>query len=499
MKNPFCSVFFLGLLRGPCPVVFTLLLATGAAQGQVHQALDLRGAIKKALENNLNIKISKASAGEKQGSWTEARGTFDVNLALSYTQDVNDVPSASALDGVGSSGGLETKNTIMSSTLSKTFSWGTELEVPYSNTRAETNSTNAVAPVTYTPTLGIKIEQPLIRTFSGYFSSDLNQAYHSWQAALAKHKGKTTDIISETMELYFDALEAKQKLKIRQTSQKLAEETYNFVKRRQKLGKASRIDVMEAEAKHLQGVEAVLTAESDFLEKKEKLAVEVFSNLPEDFELSESPEDPAQPQVESVETLTQGALKIRPEMAESQNEVESAQLAKYKAQMDLWPKFTATYETSYQGLATDSQAAHDQVWKKEFNSWSVDLALQHSLLGYAADGSYSLKKLRLKQERLKKLQNQRNIELEIRKSKRQVEANWQRFVTLKQVVAAEGEKYKGQKLRHRHGKLSTFDLLSALKDKEKADLDFLNAKISFYKAKYQISKARGTLVKDLVE
>ena len=462
--------------------------------------IDLKDALKTSLERNLSIKLSSYTSAEKEGSLIKARGEFDPTLKLSYSIDRKITPSSTSLDGVSAGSPSKSRDTLVNASIKQKFKWGTELEVPYKYTVGESNSAFRRFNTTHQSQLGFKFSQPVFESFTpSYFSKSLEAASFDWAIAQAEHQEKIIMTTVKTLDLYWDTLKEREGLKIKELSYDSAKKNYTFVKAKNALGKSSPIDLIEADSTVQKQFEAVLSAKSSYLNKKEELAVQIYGDPTINIELTEPvvAVKPFKPEMGLFWIIKQ-AQQERSESKRSVDAIGKAELEKSAAAVDRLPDLKLTTEITFKGLDDDFSEANREVLNRNFTSWIASLTLEQPLSMYASRGSYRVKELKLDQEHIKQQQNQRDISLEVRKYMRQINTEWQRIIALKKAVQADSEKYNGQLLRFKSGKISNYELSHSLEDKMGTELELLEAHIAYHKAVFQFSKAQGRLFQDLV-
>ncbi len=459
--------------------------------------LSLKEILKLTLVNNLDIKVADIAPLEKEGSFTAALGEYDYNVAFKYSYDHSDTPTTSTDQGVSSN--IIQNTRTYAPTLSKKTRWGTELSLPYEYKVVDSNSTAASVILGHNTSLGLNLKQPLTKSFyPWYFARNLTTLGLDLEIARLKNRTDVIDIISRTLELYFDTIKEKESVRIREMSRDQSQQTLEFSKNKHSLGKASLVDLLEAEGKFQKSQESLLEAQASYQNKADELALGVYAqpgipiNAAEDFDNLEI----APTEYNEEEVILQ-TIKDRFEVKSAAQSIEKATIENKAAQVDKLPNVTLDSGFSYKGLGTSFQKSQTEINRGNSPSYNVTINVEKPIMNYAAKGEAQIKLLRLQQENLRRASLERNIALEIRKNLRQLQNNWLRIQALKKVVSAEKEKYKGQSRRFKDGAISIFDLSQAQQDKDQAEFELLSAKVSYIKSRFQLSKARGKLFEEL--
>lgn len=459
--------------------------------------LTLKESLVETLKNNFDVRINSTTVDDKRALYTKALGNFDFQLSGTVTRDHNKTPSASSLDGVTSA--VVTDNFSLKPTLTKKTALGTEISVPYSYVKTVSNSSNATLPESHNTSLSLKLTQPLLRAYSkGYFSRDLAKAELEIEAAKQKYGQQLLDVCDKTLGLYLDTLRDNESLKVKEKSVHLSQETYDLAKMKHDLGKASLVDLLEAEGVLLKSKESLLSTRTALDGKFLELQLAVFANSATKIEITEdlTADLVRPPDNLSEESLIQEALKTRPELRANEIALREARMDVRSAETDQLPVLNFEGSVTYKGVADKYSASQEQINKGRFSSYSTGLKLEQPIMGYAAKGEMTLKSLRLQQEELRISQAKRNVELNVRKDLRNYTTTWERIETLQKMVLSEQQRFEGQTLRYRQGKISIFDLTRSQQDLENAELESIKAKIAYKKARLDLAVSVGRLFKD---
>ncbi len=477
--------------------ISTVLLLIPAHVWGTTVGLTLKDVLKETLSHNLDIKISNIVPQSSEGAQMSALGEYDFNTSLKYSYDHSDTPSSSSNQGVTSSVVNDTKT--YAPTISKKLTTGTELSLPYDYKVVTSNSSSTTLTVGHSTSLGLTLKQPLTKSFyPWYFSKLLTAAAIDVEIAKLKNRTDVIDIVSKTLELYFDTLKEKESLRIKELSLEQSQQTLDYSKNKRKLGKASLVDQLQAEGKFQKSNEGLIEAKNSYQNKADELGLSVYAQPNAAIKINDdiTSLEVAPAPLNEEEIITQ-TLKDRLEIKSSDQSIEKASEENRAAQVDRLPNVTMDGSLTYKGLGPDFQSSQTQVNKGNEPSYSATLNLEQPVMRYAAKGQSQIKSLRLQQESLRRSSTERNIALEIRKNIRQVQTNWLRIEALRKVVTAEQEKYRGQNKRFKEGAISIFDLTQALQDREQAEFELLSARISYIKSRFQLSKSRGKLLEDL--
>ena len=248
-------------VAGQAPVALPVPVTPGSAGPRV--SLTLEDAVKRALENNLDIAVQRI-----------AQQTFDVNIASIrsvYSPTVNSVVSTQNTTNASTStiSGAATGTKISNSTV--TFNGGMVQDVPWGggsfaaqldNRRQATTSLNATINPQYNPTWAAQYTQPLLRDFridatrQQLLVTRINQDISDIQL-----QQTTINTVANVRNAYWDYVFAVQSVEVSRQSLTLADELLRNNQMKVEIGTMAPIDVVQAQSQAAQQRQVLVTAE----------------------------------------------------------------------------------------------------------------------------------------------------------------------------------------------------------------------------------------------
>lgn len=226
-------------------------------------SLTLEDAVKRALENNLDIAVERIG-----------QQVYDVEIASIrsvYSPTVSSLISSQSSKNASTStiSGGQTGATINNSTF--TFNGGLLQDVPwgggnfsatFDNRRFETSNRTATINPSYTPTWSAQYNQPLLRDFKidttrqQLLVTRINEDISDIQL-----QRTTMNTIANVRNAYWDYVFAVQSVDVAGQSLKLAEELLRNNQTKVEIGTMAPIDVVQAQSQAAQQRQALVTAE----------------------------------------------------------------------------------------------------------------------------------------------------------------------------------------------------------------------------------------------
>ncbi len=455
--------------------------------------LDLTGAMTLALEKNLDVRLSVFSIGDKEAALTKTMGDFDFNLSGTVTRDHAETPSSSSLDGVGSV--VRSDSMSYKPTLSRKTIYGTELSVPYSYTTSESNSSYNRIPVGHNTSLALKVTQPLLKPFQDdYFRRNIRRAEFDLAQARAKHGEKLDDTALRAAELFLETAREQQTLRVQEMMYENARQAEEFVKLKKRVGKSSSIEVLEAEAATSKALDGVLSSRLSMATKMDDLSIHVFGQT-QTIDLSDGLKEflGGNPR-NDLNSLVALAQKRRSERVSQVQATKKSEVELSAARADLLPTFNFESSYTHKGLAEGFGASQQQVSRGDFPSWSLGLKLERPIMQYAARAALDAKRFAYEQQRLKEAVVVRDIEIEVRKSIRDVDVNWERLQALRNAAMAQRQRIEAVAEKFKAGQISVSDMNRARADAETSEVDEIKSRYAYVKSRLKLMASAGTLL-----
>ncbi|MBF0363145.1 MAG: TolC family protein [Oligoflexia bacterium] len=477
-----------------------------ADQSLPDESLNPSKILKIILERNFDIKISNYTTKEKDGDLKKSYSEFDTNLRYNYVLDKNNVPSSSSLDGAGNTSSVITENSTHTLRVTKTLENGIKVDVPYTYKSVYSNSTYRTIQTSYEPSLGVVLTLPVIKYFNfDYASRNIKNKELELAVALKKHSEKIIDIFSSTMDLYYDYLESRKGLEIAKITLENSKENYLFAVEKSKVGRISRIDLLDAESAYKSSEDALIKKENELINKEQKLSLNIYGdivkinlNVDQNNNINVDNNKILSPLPNEVETI-ESALKSRIEIIRSNESRNQAQIKYDFSRVDLYPTLDLQPEITLRGMNSSGGEANKDIKDRKYTSWKVGLTAERKWNQYAAIGANNMDKLKLEQEIIKEDQVKKDIILEVKQSLRDLASLEKRISSLKLSASAQEGKYAALNAKFKLGVVTMFDLNEAYKQKVQSSLDLLKAQIEYKKNLISYFKATGKLMDELLD
>ena len=243
--------------QAPVPVPAT------AADNRPRVSLTLEDAVKRALENNLDIAVQRINQQTYDVSLASIRSVYSptVNSLLSSQTSKN--ASTSTISGAGVGQAITNETLVFNGGLVQDVPWGGgNFSAQLDNRRQETTSRNATINPQYNPTWAAQYTQPLLRDFridstrQQLLVTRINQDISDIQL-----KQTTLNTVANVRNAYWDYVFAVQSVDVSRQGLSLAEELFRNNQTKVEIGTMAPIDVVQAQSQVAQQRQTLVTAE----------------------------------------------------------------------------------------------------------------------------------------------------------------------------------------------------------------------------------------------
>ena len=482
-------------------------------------SLTLEDAVKRALENNLDIAVQRIG-----------HQTFDVDIASVrsvYSPTVSSVISNQSSKNASAStiSGGRTGATISNSTF--VFNGGMAQQVPWGggnfglqldNRRFETSNTTATINPQYVPTWAAQYNQPLLRDFKidttrqQLLVTRINQDISDIQL-----RQITINTVANVRNAYWDYVFAVQFVDVSRQSLELAEELFRNNQTKVEIGTMAPIDVVQAQAQVAAQRQVLVTAEGT--RRTTEIALKTLIVNGTSDPLWTSTIDPVdrpdfQPEPIDVAAATQRALSARTDVLQARKTLESNDVTlrflqnQRLPQVDLQTRY-ATTGIGGNRLITSGEGGVDRgtvigvepggyfdalntLFRNQLPTWSLSLNMTYNLGMSPADASVARTRIQqnqievqLRQIELQVTSDVSNAAIQVQNTAERVQAAQVARDLARQQLDAENSKFSV-------GMSTNFVVVQAQRDLANAQNNELQAVLAYRRAVVDFDRVQQT-------
>ncbi|MGQ9801669.1 MAG: TolC family protein [Candidatus Saccharicenans sp.] len=464
--------------------------------------LSLEDCILKALRNNLNLKAEMISPEIAEKNVALASERFMPTLSLNYNAQSTRSASYSFLDA---SDEVKTQQNDYTFQINQNIPFGGSFSASLYNYVSDTNRRFQTINPRYGSTLRLNLNLPLLKDF-GYRIGrrEIVVANYSLEVSEENFQRVLENTIYNVEAAYWNLVYARENLKVRQQSLRLAQELLEKNKIEIEAGTLPPIELLTAESEVSTRQADILEAEAMVRNAEDQLRFII--NLPAERADAKNvqlvPTD--SPTIEKMEVDYEEALNTaimkRPDLQALRVDLRAREFNLDYAENQLLPdlRLQASYwspgisgdqilyqdNNPYTGIiigkipGKKSDALRDALDFK-YQNWSVGLTLNLPVSNLLSRSYYAQASLDLKQARLRIKNQEQQLDLEISTAVRAVETNYQRALAYKAARELAQKKLEAEQEKFRVGMSTNYlvlqyqrDLANALTMELKALIDY---------------------------
>jgi len=233
--------------------------------------LTLNEAIRRTLENNNDIEVSRDNVRLAESTLRSFEGVYDP--LISFTPQFNDVrtPAANTSGDVGLFGPIKQTTLSFTPAITKQFrTGGGQYQFFFNSQRATSNTTFTQLSPFYTASLGASLTQPLLRNRSiDQFRHDIRVQRKVLSQSDADFRLQVITVISQVQQAYWELVFAKRDEQNQLSNVNLAREQLRMIEEQVSVGTSATLDraqaltqIATAETALLSATQVVTTAEN---------------------------------------------------------------------------------------------------------------------------------------------------------------------------------------------------------------------------------------------
>ena len=469
--------------------------------------LRLQDAVLLMLANNSNVQLQELGIDSAKYGLLRSHQPFDPSLLVSFNANRSTIPGFSQLQGALIPSTL-TQNTQL--TYSQTFETGTTVQGGLGVTRTSTNDSNNFVNPFIASNLGFQVTQPLLRN-GWLFANRANLviARRSLRQSQATFEAEVSDAILETVQEYWDVVQARGALKVQRKSLDQADATYKHDKRALELGALSPLDIYRSEAavaaRKLQVIsgEYALKGAEDILRRTTGASLDASFRKTE-FDLTEDPQREGEPcSVDLAKTLEQ-ALAHRPELEATRQALDNDETSVHLAHNHLLPDLSLSGSYSGNGGNQLNKGmivsrgglgdSLDQAFAFGFPTYSATLQLNLPIKNRAGQADLGNALVSRRHDLYTERQRKEQITLDVSNAVHQLDQAKLTLDAAKANLDLAGKSLSAEQRKYELGQQTLFFMLDAQTKLAQAALDLLQAEIRYQVSLATLDHATGSLL-----
>ena len=402
--------------------------------------LTLKEAVLDALENNLDIQISRYTRDARVTDIVLQEATFDPTVELGGRYDRTIIPLNRPIFGLGGVAlgndpdTLDQNDMRFNLGLTQKLITGGTYDLSFDTDRNSVAGPNAfLFNPSYSSNLIANLTQPLLRNFG----TAINQT----QVTIAKNlaaveelslKQAILSVISQVEQAYWELVFARENLKVTRSTLRAAEELLASNRAKVKAGVLADVEALQAQASVASRIEQVLLAQKAVKDQEDQLR-QLLSKS--EWKLKQTiplvPLDP--PLKDSQPTLLDEqitlALELRPEVLQAKKNIDTAEVNTQFAKNQLLPDLSLQGEFGLAGLGDSPGDSWDRLGSTDFYNMGGGLVLTYPIGNRSAQSQYTRRVLETRQNEASLVRIRQQVILDVKEAMRGVQTNFKRIRT----------------------------------------------------------------------
>ncbi len=477
---------------------------TQPAPVERHETVSLADAAVRALQNNLDISLSRHTKESRLSDIVIEQAKFDPTVSLNgrYLRTVDPLNRPV----FGATGFQLNQITIfdqrthaVSVDASTNLVTGGNIDVNYSPARNNVNQDLAdgfLFNPAWTGGLSFTVTQPLLKNAGiGINTTFIKIAQNN--AVVEQHifRDRVLTVIASVEQNYWELVYAKENVKVAQAALKAAEELLATNRIKAKGGVMSVVDVLQAEAAVASRVEQVLVAEKVIRDEEDQLRTLLN---PGEAELRQTvrltPIDAPITYLEtiSLEEAIETAIEQRPEIVQAKKNIESSELNTQFARNQLLPTLSVQGTMGLSGLGSDYGGSFTRNFSGDFYNYGAGLLFSYPLGNRSALSTYNKRKLDAKNAEVALASVRHQIILGVREAVRRAQTDFKRIETTRSARILAEKQLQTEQERLKVGLSTTRFVLEFQRDLATAQGNELRAIVDYNKSLSNLARHTAT-------
>ena len=495
-------------------LLLLILLLSLSVRGAEEKTVSLQECLDIAMKNNIALGIKVVQVERMEGLFSQAKEKFLPALTFDLGRAKTNSPSYSWIEAEGA---ISAESRLLSGRIDQALWLGGSLSFGLSTSQYESNQRFQTINPRYEGAVNFKLVQPLLRDLGNRISrksiiiarNNRNISSNEWKAALL-------DVAYRVEELYWNLVFAERNLQAKVQALKLAEDLLKKNRKMSELGVIAEIEILSAEAEAASRQAEILEAQALLENTRDELLSTI--NLKAEageggFILRPGDEPSREENIPDTQEALRQALANRPDYLNSGITLESRNLELGYAKNQMLPALNANLEYWSPGLSgtqivyRDDNPLTGEVIRVipgaasdafrsalEFNykNWSFYLSLGIPLSSLLSRGAFTMARMERREAQLRRIDLERQIELEISTAARNVASSFQRIQATGSARELTEKKLAAEEKRLGAGLSTSYTVLQFQRDYALAISTELRALCDYNLALARLEKIKGT-------
>ncbi|GMV49956.1 TolC family protein [Nitrospirales bacterium NOB] len=489
------------ILLGMTPVAFGLDV-TKPLPAERREAISLADAVVRALQNNLDISISRHTKESRLADIVIEQAKFDPTISLNGQYNRQVAPLNRPILGFTGANlqeitKFDQNTSTVTADITQNLPTGANYDLNYSPQRNYVSGPNTfLFNPAWTGGLALTVTQPLLKNFG----MELNRTFISIaqnNATVEQHVflDRVLTVVASVEQTFWEVVFANENLKVAQAALKAAEELLASNRAKAKAGVMSIVDVLQAEAAVASRVEQILVAEKAIRDQEDQLR-RLLNPAEEDLrqDLRLTPTDPPITTLEplSLQETIDIAMERRPEILQAAKNVETSDLNVKFAKNQLLPTLSVQGTMGLSGLGADYGDSTRRNFGGDFYNYGAGLVLSYPLGNRSAYSTYNKRQLESRNAQSSLQSVRQQVIVGVREAVRRVQTDFKRIETTRSARIMSEKQLQAEQERLKVGLSTTRFVLDFQRDLATSQGNELRAIVDYNKSLSNLARNKAT-------
>jgi outer membrane protein TolC len=315
--------------------------------------LSLKSFLELVMANNTDIQLQMLTLESPKNAIMRAFSTWDPTANASFSSTRSSSPSVTTLAGAATS---ITLSQPASFGFSETLPTGTQYNVGYSASKSTSNSSYATVNPSLSSSLYVSFSQPLLRNRGASVNRlNLMMAKSRFRIAASTLKSNLISLVGSAESAYWDVVQARENLRVAESSRKLAEDSLALSQKELELGAISPLDIYNPQQQLATAELSVSQAKFSLTTAENALRKQISADLDPEvrraaLELTESVDTPIDSAPLDAEQFVARALAARPDLKAAVQTLDTDDMQIRSARNEILPNLSLTGSYTTQGV-----------------------------------------------------------------------------------------------------------------------------------------------------
>jgi outer membrane protein TolC len=483
--------FIQTLVRFTC--IFSLLSAPADASEE--KALTLEAAITSALQNNLSYRIAELDPEIAREAVIQRESVFETELFATGR-----VAQSEQSTTFSQTTGTSSDNRSLDIGARKQLDYGTSITAQTNLDRRDSNAGVNTSSLSQGSDFSVSVRQPLLRGFGSEANrAGINSAVAGLTAANAALRNQVEGILEATEKAYWNVARLQEQLDLDESSLKVAETLLEEARERERVGVATRIEVLQAEAEKARRLEQIIETRRLLGDAMDQLLLSMGTISPDNYDSGN--EQPVSALSESAQPLPEfsmiwrDALGADPDLRQQEAIIDQRNYDRIAARDANRPSLDLVLSGGFTGIDSDkAENAVENALNQDGHVWSMGVEFS---MPWRQTGTKSA--LRASEKRLQ----QANLRYEELKQSlfREVRAVWRNFASIGQsleaarvTVSLQEATFEREMTKYEEGLSAFREVQEAQRDLDQARIRYLQAKFNQLAVEIELDRLTGKLM-----